>query len=377
MAVARYWGGHIPWLTAKDLKSFDLADSQMKVTEEGARAGSRVAQAGTVLLLVRGMTLFKDVPLGIASKDLAFGQDLKALETSEGLNGRFLAWSLLASKHLLMQMVDTAGHGTGRLSTERLVDLPVAIPSLQEQQGIVELLDEAHSTVRDIEILIENKVTAKAATAEELLKGRRRFPGFSTPWRKQKLSDLFEEVDRYEEWDDSATFRLLSVRRRSGGLFERGDLTGNQILTKVMKVVHADDFLISKMQVVHGAWTRVSDPFHLGHVSDSYICLVPKNQEEIDARFFDQLSRLPFMYRLALRSSYGVHIEKMTFRLDLFLRESITIPDVVEQQRIATFLEGLDEEIVLLRRQRDLLNEQKKGLMQKLLTGEVRLKEFR
>lgn len=377
MAVRRYWDGNIPWLTAKDLKSFSLSTSQMMVTEEGAKAGSRIAPAGSVLLLVRGMTLFKDVPIGVARRDLAFGQDLKALEPKDGVLGNFLAWKLFSSKHLLMQLVDTAGHGTGRLSTERLADLPISLPPQEEQFAIVELLDEVAGAVTSAETLVKKKIVAKAALAEELLTGRRRFPGFTAPWRKQKLGELFREIGRYEEWDDSATYTLLSVRRRSGGLFGRAEMTGAEILTKVMKTVRADDFLISKMQVVHGAWARVTKQFDGAHVSDSYICLVPVGNGRVDPRFFDQLSRLPFMYRLALRSSYGVHIEKMTFRLDLFLKESIELPELDEQRRIAEFLEMLDEEITLLHRQRDLLNEQKNGLMQKLLTGEVRLKEFR
>jgi type I restriction enzyme S subunit len=80
-------------------------------------------------------------------------------------------------------------------------------------------------------------------------------------------------------------------------------------------------------------------------------------------------------YRLALLSAYGVTIEKMTFNLDWFLSESVLIPPTqAEQVRIADVLRTCDAEIGVLQQQLDALKTQKKGLMQKLLTGQVRVK---
>jgi type I restriction enzyme S subunit len=94
--------------------------------------------------------------------------------------------------------------------------------------------------------------------------------------------------------------------------------------------------------------------------------------------FFNFMSQLPRLYHMAYRCSYGVAIEKMFFRLDWFLRELIKVPPTIaEQQKIATVLSLADREIDLLERQLAVLKEQKKGLMQKLLTGQFRLPEFR
>ena len=49
----RFWNGDIPWLSAKDLKKFRLDDSIEKVTREGANNGTRLIEAGSVLILVR------------------------------------------------------------------------------------------------------------------------------------------------------------------------------------------------------------------------------------------------------------------------------------------------------------------------------------
>jgi type I restriction enzyme S subunit len=65
----------------------------------------------------------------------------------------------------------------------------------------------------------------------------------------------------------------------------------------------------------------------------------------------------------------------MTFNLDDFLYEKITIPPTVEEQaKIVDVLSACDREIELLQKQLAALKKQKRGLMQKLLTGEVRVK---
>ena len=91
-----YWNGDVPWLSAKDLKQFRLIDSIEKVTEKGARNGTRSVNAGAVLILVRGMTLMKDVPVGVACRAVTFNQDLKALIPNEKVDSYYLAYSLVA-----------------------------------------------------------------------------------------------------------------------------------------------------------------------------------------------------------------------------------------------------------------------------------------
>lgn len=373
MAVRRYWDGDIPWLTAKDLKSFDLSTSQMMVTEEGARAGSRIAPAGSVLLLVRGMTLFKDVPMGVARRDVAFGQDLKALEPKEGLLGSFLGWKLLASKHLLMQMVDTAGHGTGRLSTERLAHLAISVPPEDEQLAIVELLAEMAAAVTSTEAVIKQKVVAKAAVAEELLTGRRRFPGFTAPWRERRLGTFFAPKD---DRAPTQTPVILSCSKVYG-IIPQSERFSKQLASvnnAHYKHILPGDLVYDPMLL----WdASIAFSSYEGIVSPAYETLAWTGDEVGDRRFFKALFRTDPMKYIYKTISQGTNARRRKAPVSDFLRVSLRLPEVEEQRRIAEFLEMLDKEITLLRRQRDLLNEQKKGLMQKLLTGEVRLKEFR
>jgi len=111
------------------------------------------------------------------------------------------------------------------------------------------------------------------------------------------------------------------------------------------------------------------------NISGSYIALRCNDLKKLNMNFFNWLSRTPRFYHLTYLSSYGVHIEKMTFNLKLFLKSEISIPEKVEEQeRIADFFEAVGKEIGTLEKQLAALEKQKRGLMQKLLTGEVRVK---
>jgi type I restriction enzyme S subunit len=73
-AKPHFWGGDFPWISAKDLKSPIIMDSIDRLTPEGV-ADANIAPKDSILILVRGMTLYKDVPVCLAGKDVAFNQD--------------------------------------------------------------------------------------------------------------------------------------------------------------------------------------------------------------------------------------------------------------------------------------------------------------
>ncbi len=137
---ADFWTGTIPWVSAKDLKVFRLHDAEDHVTAEAVDAGSRLAPAGSIFLLVRGMTLHNDVPICVAMRDMAFNQDIKALMPKSGVDATFLTYWLLSQKPALLSSVDSAGHGTGRLNTDTLKAMTVEVPPLAEQKAIAAVL---------------------------------------------------------------------------------------------------------------------------------------------------------------------------------------------------------------------------------------------
>lgn len=136
-----YWNGDIPWVSAKDLKSFFLHDTQDHISLEAVENGTKIAPKGSIFVLVRGMTLHNDLPIAYPTRDMAFNQDVKALITNENLiNNQYLIYWLLAHKLKLMRLVESASHGTGRINTDVLKSIIISCPDLEEQSKIANLL---------------------------------------------------------------------------------------------------------------------------------------------------------------------------------------------------------------------------------------------
>jgi len=139
-ANSSYWKGGIPWVSAKDMKTFRLYEAEDHITQEAADNGTRMVPPDSILLLVRGMTLHNDIPVCYTKRDMAFNQDIKALRAKDSVEPLFLAYWLLAYKSKLLNIVEFAGHGTGRLPTDILKNLDIYLPPLPEQRAIAHIL---------------------------------------------------------------------------------------------------------------------------------------------------------------------------------------------------------------------------------------------
>lgn len=138
-----YWGGDIPWVSAKSMGPFELAGAEESVTKLGADNGARLVRPGTVLFVVRGMSLAKEFRVGVTTKTVTFNQDLKAIEPFDDVDSRYLAHFLRASEQRILLHVDSAAHGTRKLKTDLIEGFPVPLPFPEEQKRIAAVLDAA------------------------------------------------------------------------------------------------------------------------------------------------------------------------------------------------------------------------------------------
>lgn len=123
-----YWGGEIPWISAASLKSPWVDDSDRRVTKLGAENGTRLIPSGSIVFVVRGMSLTSEFRIGLTQREVAFGQDCKALLPAPGIAPETLFLALKSRTPEILRLVDAAGHGTGRLSTDRISNLRVLLP---------------------------------------------------------------------------------------------------------------------------------------------------------------------------------------------------------------------------------------------------------
>lgn len=255
-----------------------------------------------------------------------------------------------------------------------LYNMRIICPPLHEQQKIAETLSCWDFAIEKQTMLIKMLETRKRGLMQQLLTGKKRLKGFEEKWKKYQYCDILKSIQRNMSWNDGELYELISVKRRSGGLFLRESLYGHQIKTKKLRPTFEGDFLISKMQIVHGASGLTTKEFHNKKISDSYIAVIPRDKNILNIDYLNLASQMPYFYHQTYISSYGVHIEKMTFDFETFMSLSITLPSLTEQTAIANILSSADEEIRKEKQKLAALKEQKKGLMQVLLTGKKRVK---
>jgi len=172
-ANSDFWTGEVPWVTAKDLKRLLLTDSIDHVSEQAIGNGTRLMPSGTVFVLVRGMTLLKDVPVCIASVPMCFNQDIRALTIQKDYDHRFIAYVLVASKQRLLSLVNVAGHGTGRLATEFLVEFPIKVPpTAEEQAAVADVIEAADKEMTLLSRRVEKLRSQKNGLMQQLLTGQ-------------------------------------------------------------------------------------------------------------------------------------------------------------------------------------------------------------
>ena len=142
-----FWNGSVPWVSAKDMKQLFLDDAEDHISAAAVDDGAKLVPSGALLMLVRGMTLLKDVPICVIRREMSFNQDVKALRPNDGIDGLFLALMLTGSKDRLLEMVTVAGHGTGKLDTDELKAMALMLPSPAEQQRIATCLSRLDALI--------------------------------------------------------------------------------------------------------------------------------------------------------------------------------------------------------------------------------------
>lgn len=143
-----YWGGTIPWISAKTLKTENIDTSDLFITEEGLKAGSKIAPKGSILLLTRGSGLFNGIPIARVEKDVAFNQDIKCLDSYGEVENEFIFYWLLSQKDYLMAKVGVTGIGAGKFDLDFLQKLMIPIPSERERKSIVGFASSISEKIR-------------------------------------------------------------------------------------------------------------------------------------------------------------------------------------------------------------------------------------
>lgn len=275
----------------------------------------------------------------------------------------------------LLGLASPGGAGRNKtLGQQAFLDLEIPLPPFAEQRKIADILSTWDEAIVLTEQLIEAKQRRKKALMQQLLTGKRRFKEFKgREWQELRLEDVCESIvsggtpsTHIEEywsgtipWITGADFsemRVSQVRRY---------ITEEAIANSSAKVVNQGDLLLVSRT---GVGKMAVAPFDVA-VSQDITGITPKARLA-DASFL--LNILEWTLPELARYTQGTSINGIT-RRDL-VRHRVSLPSLAEQHRIAAVLRACDREIELLAHKRDALQRQRKGLMQQLLTGRVRVK---
>ena len=172
------------------------------------------------------------------------------------------------------------------ISRDDILNTPVVSLRTSEQRKIADILTTWDEALEKLDALIAAKERRKQGLMQQLLLGRMRFPAWAkSSWKKMRMGELLTRVFRPIEWTAEMQLSLVSLRRRCGGLFRRPDVLGSDYKTQDLHELESNDFLISKRQVVHGAWALVPPDFAGSLVSKEYAIFVNASPDKLHMPF--------------------------------------------------------------------------------------------
>lgn len=379
-----YWSGDFPWVTVKDMKTPWLHRTRLTLTPAGKAAAS-VAPANSILVVTRGMALLKDLPIALAMRDVAFNQDIKAIVPKQGLDARFLAYQLQSKKHAVLDMVDTAGHGTGKLDTDLLKSVDLVVPPIPEQRRIAKILSTWDQAIAAAERLLLNSQEQKPLISRQMLTGKVRLRKFPASGRKQKtpygslpiewgyrrIGEIAVEVS--QRLGDKEPYPVLSCTKHKG-LVDSLAYFNKQVFsadTSTYKVVPRGCFVYATNHIDEGS-IGYQDLYDFGLVSPMYTAF--KANDEVDGAYLFALLKTEH-YRQIFASATNASVDRRgSLRWKDFRNLRIPLPSIEEQRAIAKVLASSGRESELIHAQLELLRDEKAALMSQLLTGKRRVK---
>ena len=248
----------------------------------------------------------------------------------------------------------------------------VPLPSLEKQKSVASVLSLWDRGIRQLTDLLDAKIRFKQGVMQQLLTGKRRFNGCQDKWRLVLLRDVTTECEDRNRGGHGLD-SVMAVTKADGIIPMRARTIGKDIGRYL--IVRKNWFAYNPMRINIGSIARWSGENNI-LVSPDYVVFRCNDTNgdgpALDPDYLDHLRRSGLWEKFVTSAGNG------SVRVRIYFSDlghlKFMLPPLAEQRKIAAFLNSTDHEIELLRKELDALKQQKKGLMQKLLTGEIRVK---
>ncbi|SBS63560.1 restriction endonuclease subunit S [Vibrio atlanticus] len=272
------------------------------------------------------------------------------------------------------------GSTVSRINIADIKKLKVSSPPLPEQQKIAKILSTWDKAITTTEKLIANSKQQKKALMQQLLTGKKRLVNpetgkeFEGEWNRYSLSDLVD-IDRKslgKKTHEDFEFKYISLSDVAGGVISKDleNVVFSNAPSRARRILQDGDILLSTVRPNLKGFAKVTRSYSECIASTGFSVLTSKKQVSAD-----------YVYQYI----FGAHI---TGQIDSLVVGSnypainssdvgglkVYCPTYNEQQKIASVLTAADKEIELLEEKLAHLKQEKKALMQQLLTGKRRVK---
>lgn len=284
---------------------------------------------------------------------------------------------VLLSSFVRKQMYRLAtGTKVYSVSKEALKSVKLSLPPLDEQKAIADCLMTWDKAITLQTQLIKEKQLRKTALMQQLLTGKKRLPGFTEEWKEVKLGELFSRVTR-KNTEGNKNVVTISAQR---GFVKQTDFFNKTVASDLLDnyyLVYKDEFCYNKSYSKGYPWgaTKRLNTFDKAVVTTLYICFAVKDYSRVNLDYFEQLFQANSLDKGLTQIAYegGRAHGLLNVSPNDFFNLKLRIPSLQEQTAVAEILVLAEKEVVLEQQKLNELTQQKKALMQQLLTGKVRL----
>ena len=371
--VSEFWNGNIPWVSLKDTQRLDslyIKETEDYTTREGIAHSSAIILPQGTVVISRDATIGK---VGIMNEPMATSQHFINYVCTKDLDKFFLYYFLLSQRKNFERVAN--GSTIKTIGLKYFEKLNITLPPIDEQRYIVDVLLTWDRALELKEKLLEQKRLQKKGLMERLLTGKVRLPGFSGEWEKIKLSTIFDRVTRRNAGGNS---NVLTISAKKG-LVSQSDYFNRSVASETLDnyiLLQKGEFAYNKSYsngYPMGAIKRLND-YSEGVVTTLYICFKLKDNAH-DSNFFEHYFAAGLLNKALMKiTQEGARVHGLlNIAVSDFFAITICIPQNLEQEAIAEILSQSDKVIRNLEQEVIQIRQHKKGLMQLLLTGKVRV----
>ncbi len=296
-----------------------------------------------------------------------------------------LNWKIIKKQIKAIQSSTTIN----ALYGQNISNFLIPLPPLPEQRAIAKVLSDIDLLIETLDKLIEKKKLIKKGTMQLLLTSKKRLPGFTGKWVRKKLGSLFKSFTKQTGFDYSAYIKPKLIRKSTKNtlpFIQNKNFSGKKFNFNTDYYIPEEIANKFPNILLNEKCLLISISGNIGNVG-----IFPNTQKAFTggaiavAKFKDKYQSQAewIMYYLLSEDGQNLLLNKVKAgsHKNLILADIrniiIPLPPTVEEQRaIAQILSDMDAEIEALEKQKLKYENIKKGAMDLLLTGKVRLKNY-